>query len=428
MGANETRAAVAQVENQAGISNGTLQGIYEHTTGWREGQSALPKWRREGIGSKADEIAESALRLQQKAMEFNGITPLAIDAYLRGDKATRESLKTGVFPEKAVEDMYGVLKRSEKYGGEKLTDQDIAEMQSIFGVSPKSLDKYERAKPPKIEGEQSQQPAQQQGLLFNPNAQLMKGADGRFMTDDPLLNTIMHIESKGDPTAVSSTGAKGLFQFTSDTGSDYGLVDKKRGIDKRFDPNANFEAMKRLTANNIKGLQRNGIPVTPSTVYMAHQQGLGGTIAIYKAAMTGKPVSKELRYRMDVNGGKGLSAKEFVAKWENKVNSLAGDIGEQQNTALASNESQVAIPDVGMNNNVGSNVPDTQLNNEQGSNDKLEGGFEIAKPEQYMAEEVQPQVDWKALAKRAFLDKTFTIKTPESVSKAIKGVLGSAMV
>lgn len=427
MGANETRAAVAQIENQAGISNGVLQGLFEHTTGWRAGQSALPSWRREGVGSKADEIAESALRLQQKAAEFNGITPLAIDAYLRGDKATKESLATGQFPEKAVDDMYGVLKRSEKYGGEPLTPEAVQEMQSIFGQAPKDLEKYARAKPPRIEGEDRTLPAQNEqtaGAMFNPNAQLIKQANGRYATDDPLLNLIMQIESNGNPSAVSSTGAKGLFQFTKGTGGGYGLVNDDKGIDRRADPNANFEAMKRLTADNIAGLQRNGIPVTPSTVYMAHQQGLSGTLALYEAARTGKPVSKKLRHAMDVNGGKGLTPQEFIAKWENNVNKKASEVGlPLDNTASYVQSDQSAAPPMpGLPEDTSA---DTSTPIAPPTAETTAPSFSA---EQYMAKEIQPQVDWKALAKQIFNDTPDSHRPPQNVSKAIKGVLGSVMV
>jgi len=132
---------------------------------------------------------------------------------------------------------------------------------------------------------------------------------------------MMHIESRGDANAVSPTGATGLFQFTRGTGKQYGLFD---GGDRRKDPYLNFEAAKRLAVDNINYLTKRGINVTPELVYMAHQQGVGGTLEIARAAQTGGSVSAAVRRNMDLNGGKNQSAGQFIGSWGGKFrNALA---------------------------------------------------------------------------------------------------------
>ena len=129
---------------------------------------------------------------------------------------------------------------------------------------------------------------------------------------------IAQIESGGDPTAVSPTGATGLYQFTRGTGEQYGLVGE--GFDRRTDPKASQAAVEAFTADNAAALQRAGIQPTEAMLYLAHQQGVGGARAIISAAANGTDVPPNIRRNMDLNGGAGLSPAEFLAKWENKYN------------------------------------------------------------------------------------------------------------
>lgn len=414
MNGNDIKSAVAEMENSAGISQGLLSGIFEHKTGWRSNQSALPSWRNTAT-DKAEEVALAAKRVQDKALEFDGIVPLAIDAFYRGDKATKKSLAEGYFPPKAVKNIYSTLGRAEKYGFTPVDEQSAQEMTQIFGQSPENLEKYR--------GQSATKSTQQTQPTGNfANAQLIKNADGTFSTNDPLLNTIMQIESRGNANAVSPTGAKGLFQFTSRTGSDYGLVNKAKGIDNRADPQANFEAMKRLTADNIKQLQKNGIPITPSSVYMAHQQGIGGTIEIYKAAQTGTEVPEEIRENMDVNGGKGLSPQQFIAQWENKVNS---GLNKNGGSNFSSNDYAENF-DVGEIPNQSTQL--MQQGNELHSSTgpsispSTESIQQTEMPEQRQAISL-PKVDWTEMAKKVFSDETENVEVPEHIRSAIKGVL-----
>lgn len=95
------------------------------------------------------------------------------------------------------------------------------------------------------------------------------GLPSNFMT------TMMRIESNFNPDAVSSTGAKGLYQFTKGTGKQYGLVGK--GFDDRFDPEKNIEAAARLAKDNYNTLKKLGIDNPQAhDLYGAHQQGAKG--------------------------------------------------------------------------------------------------------------------------------------------------------
>ncbi len=57
------------------------------------------------------------------------------------------------------------------------------------------------------------------------------------------LRGMVAVESKGDPDAYNDiSGAAGIVQFMEATGIDFGLVDKKNGIDNRYDPYKSIDA------------------------------------------------------------------------------------------------------------------------------------------------------------------------------------------
>src|ERR1017187_10005395 len=69
---------------------------------------------------------------------------------------------------------------------------------------------------------------------------------------------------------ISSTGAKGPFQFTAKTGAQYGLKNP-------YDFGASADAAARLAANNKAQLTNSfGRPPTDAELYLAHQQGATG--------------------------------------------------------------------------------------------------------------------------------------------------------
>ena len=103
------------------------------------------------------------------------------------------------------------------------------------------------------------------------------------------------------------------------------------GRDLRKDPAANFAAMQKLTQDNAKRLADAGMEVNPSTLYLAHQQGVGGAIALLKAAKSGRDVPGNIRANMNVNGGRGLTPAQFVAKFDRKIREAYASNGAAAN-------------------------------------------------------------------------------------------------
>jgi len=90
----------------------------------------------------------------------------------------------------------------------------------------------------------------------------------------PHLREYMYrmVSKEGASGGTSSTGAKGLLQFTKGTGKAYGLVGPQG--DLRGDDTANLQAGVKLTEDNAKILQRYiGRAPTHSELALAHQQG-----------------------------------------------------------------------------------------------------------------------------------------------------------
>lgn len=323
LSAQEARALAMGLEIERDLPTGSLQAIGEQMTGYRSDNSLLPA-HVERAPERADEYGQSAARFSEKLGEFDGIMPLAIDAYYRGDKATRASIAAGKFPQEAVDAVHETLARMPKYGGQEMNDADVALLNTRMGAPSHDLRGVREAPIPK-----AAKPVQ-----------LRQVEGGRWKTGDPFFDAVMDIESGGQSGkggvahAVSPTGATGLFQFTRGTGKAYGLI--ANGRDLRKDPAANFAAMQKLTQDNAKRLADAGMEVNPSTLYLAHQQGVGGAIALLKAAKNGRDVPGNIRANMNVNGGRGLTPAQFVAKFDRKIreayarNGAAADYGAPQ--------------------------------------------------------------------------------------------------
>ena len=267
LSAQEARALAMGLEIERDLPTGSLQAIGEQMTGYRADNPLLPAHVARAP-DRADEYGQSAARFSEKLGEFDGIMPLAIDAYYRGDKATRASIAAGKFPQEAVDAVHETLARMPKYGGQEMNDADVALLNTRMGAPSHDLRGVREAPIPK-----AAKPVQ-----------LRQVAGGRWKTGDPFFDAVMDIESGGQSGkggvahAVSPTGATGLFQFTRGTGKAYGLI--ADGRDLRKDPAANFAAMQKLTQDNAKRLADAGMEVNPSTLYLAHQQGVGvwGTV------------------------------------------------------------------------------------------------------------------------------------------------------
>jgi hypothetical protein len=164
---------------------------------------------------------------------------------------------------------------------------------------------------------------------------------------------IVAMESGGNPNAVSSTGALGIFQFTGDTAS-------RMGLSNRFDEDANIEAGMQLATANKKVLANYGIETTPISLYLVHQLGPKAAREVLEAAEDKKPtpissLSKSTRVAVSKNaGGKtAKTAKEYVDATQEKLNtkySIAVSSRPQTESAApvqsSTTNQQVSIPKV----------------------------------------------------------------------------------
>lgn len=126
------------------------------------------------------------------------------------------------------------------------------------------------------------------------------------------LRRVAWIESKGDPNAVSSTGATGVFQFTKGTAKAMGLGD-------RTDPYANALAAAQYAQQNQSVLRDAlGRDPTHGELYLAHQQGGAGARGILSNpnALASDTVGSRA---IVVNGGNpAMTNQQFAGLWTSK--------------------------------------------------------------------------------------------------------------
>ena len=148
--------------------------------------------------------------------------------------------------------------------------------------------------------------------------------------DPEFLLTMANIESAFNPNARNKySGAAGLYQFVPSTARAYGLKNP-------YDPKQAIRSVIKFTEANAAILARSGIPVNGANLYLAHQQGAGGAVALYRSAARGTPLDRTIRRNIDANGGRGLSAKQFIDLWKRnylskllKTRALVKDAGIQ---------------------------------------------------------------------------------------------------
>lgn len=136
-------------------------------------------------------------------------------------------------------------------------------------------------------------------------------------TDSSYLMRLAQVESRMNPDARNKSGASGLFQFVGGTARHYGLTNP-------FDPEAATSAAIRLTEANRKHLIKNGIPPTPANLYLAHQQGAAGAVALIAAGQKGISISqlppdmrKNVMSNIHPRSGVNVNSpvKDFVMSW-----------------------------------------------------------------------------------------------------------------
>lgn len=148
-------------------------------------------------------------------------------------------------------------------------------------------------------------------------AAIAPASEATGISPDYLTRTAS-IESAFKPNAVSSTGAKGLWQFVGGTARQYGLTNP-------FDPNASAMAAARLASDNKTILAKSlGREPSDAELYLAHQQGAGGAAKMLANpnARAGDIVGDRA---VQVNGGNpNMTAGAFANKWLTKYASTGG--------------------------------------------------------------------------------------------------------
>lgn len=410
----ESRAFAMGLEVENELPIGSLQSIAEQTTGWRSSASLLPAHREsERSTDRLEEFTQAANRLKEKLAEFDDILPLAFDAYFRGDKATKRSLAENIFPQDAINNIHTALARMPKYSGTPITEDEMVALDTVIGSTDKDLDAVRSNPIPK--------PVRPVVLKQNPS--------GRWSTGDAFFDAVMDIESRGDANAVSPTGATGLYQFTRGTGEQYGLIKRDSTgniiVDNRKDPVANFEAFKKLTADNAKSLKRAGLDVTPSTLYLAHQQGAAGAKAILTAIKNGTDVPDNIRKNMNLNNGRGKTPAQFFDMFSNKIEERMGgatrQIAQSGNDGLPNTASPSLVDDLMASIPTVASAEIAQVSGDLMTQTGL-GDIADGLVDSYGR--LSGAADWTAILDRAFRTET-PKEVPKVVSQAIKGIVGS---
>lgn len=109
---------------------------------------------------------------------------------------------------------------------------------------------------------------------------------------DRYANKAIGIESSGNSKAQSTGGGSyyGLGQLNKESVEAMGI----NWNDYKNNPDTQVTAFKNFTAKNVKDLEANGIPVNDFTVYIAHNQGVGGA----KQILSGETPSKQVMLNM----------------------------------------------------------------------------------------------------------------------------------
>lgn len=167
-------------------------------------------------------------------------------------------------------------------------------------------------------------------------------ASERHGLDSTQMLRIASMESGGNPYAVSSTGAAGVYQFTSRTAGGFGLTN-------RFDYKANIEAGMLLAKSTTKSLTKAGLAKkleSPIALYIAHQIGARGAREVLSKPPSTKisDLSASARKNIGVNyGGKSKTVGEYLKA---NADALESRYTQQQASTKPSVAILEAAPDV----------------------------------------------------------------------------------
>lgn len=158
--------------------------------------------------------------------------------------------------------------------------------------------------------------------------QLIAGARAQGL-DPIMVLTIVAIESEFDPTAVSRlSSAAGLFQFIDSTwvsagGRQFpGRGGKGNGHAAAAPVEEQIAIGCKFVAKTIADLEAQlGPAPSTTTIYMAHQQGLGGALKILRATPSASIESVVGADAASNNGFRGLTVNQTIAKFNTVVRS-----------------------------------------------------------------------------------------------------------
>lgn len=126
------------------------------------------------------------------------------------------------------------------------------------------------------------------------------------------------MESGGNPNAISSTGAIGLFQLTGRTAT-------ALGVRNRFDIDENIKGGIAHMVQDENILRKSGLPVTDENLYMMLQLGPRAAMELIRGSESGKfkhELSPETQKAMNHNlGANSKTASEYLAVNRNALDS-----------------------------------------------------------------------------------------------------------
>lgn len=168
---------------------------------------------------------------------------------------------------------------------------------------------------------------------------IINAAATKYGVDPAYLTRVAQIESSMNPNAANGK-AKGLYGFMPTTAAHYGLADP-------FDPVASSDAAARLTRDDQSYLAAHlGRAPTPAELYLAHQQGAGGSSALLQNPNV-PAVTLVGSGAISGNGGSpNMTAGQFASMWAQKYggHTAPGNTAGMSATGVTGNLGTGALP------------------------------------------------------------------------------------
>jgi hypothetical protein len=166
-------------------------------------------------------------------------------------------------------------------------------------------------------------------------------AKGMGLLDEKYLSALATIESSYGKAVKPGKYYKGLFQIGKLAADEVNVPYTDEYL---LNHTNNARAAVDYMAYTAKELKRLKVPVTPTTLYLSHQQGAGGIASIYRASTKGGIMSNERLNAMfknvdDQNKPYVKTPADFITYWEARMNNGGNPIKPQQFLAYSQNKS-----------------------------------------------------------------------------------------